>query len=308
MYPSPHSPQAEMNSSQERKEFLVELNRSMSGNLGFAAGKLGYSEQVWLASQGQLDSSLSNPKKYRAIRTSAIFHACNQSGAFPPDVDFLDDAVLRFTAAVKDMDFLATFQSPLVPEIIRNLEISGQIIGSNDLEPNRNIPYNPHDCYLPTLRNKKILLITTPSELLASRANKSDFEAIWESTGCPWFFPKSVEALAFPSVFDAKTQSKFASSQELLAWITGQISSRDFDIALIGASGLGMPIASYVKNLGKVGLSLGGHLQVLFGVQGKRWRDDLEWQSKYHNDAWIDMPEEFAPQGQNWVADDGAYW
>ena len=76
---------------------------------------------------------------------------------------------------------------------------------------------------------------------------------------------------------------------------------------MIAAAGLSIPLAAHIKELGKVGISLGGHLQALFGVLGKRWRLSPEWQQRYINDAWIDMPPEYCPAETN-VGDAGAYW
>ena len=45
----------------------------------------------------------------------------------------------------------------------------------------------------------------------------------------------------------------------------------DFDIALLGCGGYGLPLCNYIFGLGKSALYIGGGLQLLFGVTGKRW-------------------------------------
>lgn len=46
----------------------------------------------------------------------------------------------------------------------------------------------------------------------------------------------------------------------------------DFDIALLGCGGYGMPLCDFIKSeLGKSAIYSGGGLQLLFGVKGKRW-------------------------------------
>ncbi|WP_275353744.1 hypothetical protein [Klebsiella pneumoniae] len=64
------------------------------------------------------------------------------------------------------------------------------------------------------------------------------------------------------------------------------ISKIDFDVAIIGCGAYGLPLASFVKNLGKQSIHLAGWTQVLFGIKGKRW-DDLPQISKFYNDHWI---------------------
>lgn len=60
----------------------------------------------------------------------------------------------------------------------------------------------------------------------------------------------------------------------------------DFDIALIGCGAYGMPLASFIKGMGKQAVHLAGWTQILFGIKGKRW-DDLPYVSKFYNNAWV---------------------
>ena len=95
---------------------------------------------------------------------------------------------------------------------------------------------------------------------------------------------------------------------ELRRHIDDELGRRDFDVALIATGGLGIPIAARVKALGKVGISLGGHRQVLFGVLGKRWRDRSDWQTASFNDAWVDLPASYRPSVTTALTDGGASW
>ena len=96
---------------------------------------------------------------------------------------------------------------------------------------------------------------------------------------------------------------------ELFGSIMGKINQKDFDVALIAAGGLSIPIASTIKNMGKVGIDLGGHLQFIFGVIGQRWRDQENCKTNYFNDYWIDMPAQYKPKETD-VCDmpDAGYW
>jgi hypothetical protein len=130
--------------------------------------------------------------------------------------------------------------------------------------------------------------------------------AVWSRTGKPWFFPASLETIEFPYGFSAEAHARYRTTFDLLDEIMDTVAARRFDVALIGAAGLAIPFAARIKALGTV-ISLGGHLQVLFGVLGKRWRDDPEWQDRYINEHWIDMPARYRPAEDD-VCDRGAYW
>lgn len=288
-----------------RQDFLGGLRLALSEKRGFAAGKLGFSEQVWLQSCAERDGEIRSVKARRAVMR---FHACTQAGVFPDSDEFVTHCGSAFMQSLAQMDFLAAHHSPLVDRVLARLDRQPSVIGFNDLEPNRSLPYDAMDCYLPNLQDRRVLIITTPADLLVQRATPEVFTAVWKSTGCPWFRPASVEALSFTSVFDPTVSERFDSSLELESSICSDVATRDFDIALVGASAMGIPIVRRVKEMGKVGLSLGGHLQVLFGVQGRRWRDDQAWQRAYWNNSWVDMPTDVYPRRRGWVVDDGAYW
>jgi hypothetical protein len=50
------------------------------------------------------------------------------------------------------------------------------------------------------------------------------------------------------------------------------IKNLDFDVALLGCGGYGLPLCNYIKSLGKSAIYVGGALQLLFGVNGRRWQ------------------------------------
>ena len=125
-----------------------------------------------------------------------------------------------------------------------------------------------------------------------------------------WFFPRNIEVIEIPYSFknSEKTLRDYVDSIDLYDYICNQISKKEFDIALIGAGALALPIVSHVKNIGKIAISLGGHLQVLFGVKGARWRNDEYWKNNYFNEYWIDMPDIYHPADKDNLTDTGAYW
>lgn len=57
--------------------------------------------------------------------------------------------------------------------------------------------------------------------------------------------------------------------------ICNDIKNLDFDIALLGCGGYGLPLCNFIKeDMGKSAIYIGGGLQLLFGVIGKRWEDN----------------------------------
>jgi hypothetical protein len=66
-----------------------------------------------------------------------------------------------------------------------------------------------------------------------------------------------------------------------------KIEATDFDIAIIGAGAYGLPLAAFVKTLGKQAVHMGGTTQLLFGIKGKRWESpNYSCQYKLYNPCW----------------------
>jgi hypothetical protein len=61
-----------------------------------------------------------------------------------------------------------------------------------------------------------------------------------------------------------------------------EISRIEFDICLIGCGAYGLPLAAHVKRIGKKAIHMGGGLQLLFGIKGKRWDNPDYGKNEYH--------------------------
>jgi hypothetical protein len=94
---------------------------------------------------------------------------------------------------------------------------------------------------------------------------------------------------------------------ESLEFMKSEISDIDFDIALLGCGGYGMPLASFIKNeLNKPSIYIGGGLQILFGIKGDRW-DNHEDVGKFYNSYWSRPLQTERPDAANSV-EGGCYW
>lgn len=103
---------------------------------------------------------------------------------------------------------------------------------------------------------------------------------------------------------------------EALAWMKSEIDKEDYDICLIGCGAYGFPLAAHVKRTGKQAVHLGGALQLLFGIKGKRW-ESMEYgavvlgkQGGYpalFNQYWIRPTSSIIPANANQI-EGGCYW
>lgn len=104
---------------------------------------------------------------------------------------------------------------------------------------------------------------------------------------------------------------------DALKWMEDEIDKEDYDICLIGCGAYGFPLAAHVKRQGKKAVHLGGALQLLFGIRGKRWENPSygvkEWgiqygsYSSFMNKYWVRPGEGGRPKNANQV-EGGCYW
>jgi hypothetical protein len=292
----------------QSRTFTASLAKALSPPCaGFAAGKLGFSEQYWL----HYPRILAADPTLRALRAYELgfrTHMERQSGLYPPSPGFAREFVARYVSDLRTLDVIGTFGTRMAVELARFHELPGALVPYTSMEPNRSVPADDSACWLPLLRGRRVLIVAPFADLLCERATQDTFERVWSRIGKRWFHPAQVESVEFPYGFDPATQARYPTALDLCDLICGRIDAREFDVALIAAGGLAIPLAAHIKRSGRIGISLGGHLQVLFGVLGQRWRVLESWSRHYFNDAWIDMPERYRPPRWQQLTDGGAYW
>jgi hypothetical protein len=294
-------------STVSRRQFLDEVRAAIEGSRGYAVGKIGKSNQVAMYYPLFLQQE-HDAETRRAYERDLAFSSLQQTGIFPNDPEFCLSFNEFYMEQVRNIDSLGIcYNHPHELEIIKHYRLSNNLIFYPEQEPDRSRPNNDANCYLPSLRDRKLLIVCPFAKFLAGRANEALFERVWSKTGKRWFHPRNVDALEFPYGFSRDTHAKYPTAFELLEDIKTEILKRDFDVALIGAAGLAIPIASFVKRLGKVGLDLGGALQFFFGVQAKRWQDWEHFKRDYFNEYWEYVPAEYTPKETD-VCDQLAYW
>ena len=111
--------------------------------------------------------------------------------------------------------------------------------------------------------------------------------------------------------------TRFKDWFEALQYMKSEIDKLDYDVCLIGCGAYGFHLAAHVKRSGKKGIHLGGALQLLFGIIGKRWEDPnygvKEWgiptgsYSDLINGYWVRPGENDRPTNAEKV-EGACYW
>jgi hypothetical protein len=154
-------------------------------------------------------------------------------------------------------------------------------------------PFFKKDPWTVALTGKKVLVIHPFEESIRSQYNNKK-HLFGDPRILPDFHLKTLKAIQ--SSASAKTD--FSNWFEALEHMQEQTRSIDFDVAIIGCGAYGFPLAAFVKKLGKKAVHIGGSVQVLFGIKGRRWEEHPRIPSLF-NEYWVrplpsETPENFA--------------
>ena len=150
---------------------------------GFAAGKIGFSEQYWLNYPSVL-AAATDARAVRAYELGLRTHLERQAGIYPPTPSFAREFVARFASDLRTLDVIGTFGTRIEGQLVRTHRLPGMLIPYKAMEPDRSVPADDAACYLPLLRGARILIVAPFADLLRERANERTFERIWSRTGC----------------------------------------------------------------------------------------------------------------------------
>jgi hypothetical protein len=88
--------------------------------------------------------------------------------------------------------------------------------------------------------------------------------------------------------------------------LVGRVAALDFDLALLGCGAYGLPLAAAIKQMRRPALHLGGALQLLFGIRGRRWQAMPRY-AALMNEFWVrPLPQETPAAAYS--VDGGCYW
>lgn len=154
------------------------------------------------------------------------------------------------------------------------------------------------------LKDRKVLVVHPFAQTIQEQYKKRD-KLFANPKVLPSFDLRTFKAI---QTINEEKDSRFSTWFEALDWMSEEISRIDFDIALIACGAYGFPLASRIKNMGKIAIHCGGVLQLLFGIKGKRWEIEMPSVGKaLFNEYWVrPNAEETIKNDQN--IENGCYW
>ena len=209
------------------------------------------------------------------------------SGILPPCQNTAEKFSERYLQDIPEIDILACHQyyekfMPLRPDVIRiQLEML--------------YPFFVDCPWTRYLKGKKVLVVH-PFEKTIQQQYKKRKLLFKDENILPDF-----ELITFKAVQTiAGCKSKFKNWFEALEYRENEIAKIDCDVCIIGCGAYGLPLAAFVKRMGKQAIHLAGGTQLLFGILGNRWVK--QYGDVLHYRPGIDININYRPLfNENWI-------
>jgi len=272
------------------------LNEQLKANIPFACGKIGNCELMCINNYYEYVSKRL-PIKWWPIVEKEIYE---NAGVFPQTEQARIDFVKEISKSLPYMDSLAlwsSFNREFEYNIIKSYNNNNILIDLQSLEPfYSGSPWTEH------LKNKRVLVISPFTNTIESQYNKR--KQLWSDERIlPDFELITIKHQHSPGI---DIPSKYNNWSEMITDLKNQIDNIQYDVLLIGAGATALPLIAHAKKRNKIGIHLGGPLQLLFGIKGERW-NNTNIDKYFYNDSWVYPSVEETPQLYKKI-EGGCYW
>lgn len=217
------------------------------------------------------------------------------AGVFPVSIDIIERFVEETLREIEEIDVLGSWLGGEVR--IKHLMPTTKFMRFHDF-----YHFLHKSPWTSSLENKKVLVVHPFEESIKKQYNKKEL-LFAEPYTLPDFDLKTIRAV---QSIAGNNPKGFNSWFEALDSMKSKISATEFDVAILGCGAYGMPLATYIKRLGKKAIHLGGNTQILFGIKGQRWEKDPQF-SKVFNKHWVRPNITETPVGHETI-DGNCYW
>lgn len=202
----------------------------------------------------------------------------------------------RYIKAVQDLDYVLKWCPEQGDEYVINTVGSGKILTDfNQLEPFMHGEAGWHY----NLSDRKVLCVSALSDTVTQQAEK--YGDIWPGASIG-------DVVTVRSTYsEALTGLDPVDWRDKMSRLKDEIGKADFDFAVVGCGGYSLEICQFIKAMGKSVVHLGGAVQLLFGIRGKRWDGCFASEKWYGTQAWVrPMPHEVPVKCE--LVENGCYW
>jgi hypothetical protein len=254
-------------------------------------------EPILAGKLGSVESRLLGEHRFRGRFSSRCrLQAHQNAGLFPSDPASLAAAAKELWSALHSLELLGCWPVEYQARLLMQLPQLPQRCEMPDLEPFfYPLPWTQ------ALAGLRVLVLHPFQRSLQQQWARRQ-ELFPDRPVLPVFEPLFV---ATPMTV-AGAEHGYGSWMQALEQLWAQVEPLDYDVALLGCGAYSLPIAARIRRQGRSAIHLGGSLQLLFGVFGRRW-ERFDTQRSLLNPAWIrPLPEDRPASYQ--AVEEGCYW
>ena len=238
-------------------------------------------------------------------------------GVWPITTPSVDNWCMQYQAAMYRLTGLAAgWFKPLADMELRMIN---ETVPSAFKVPLRSLePYYvvPELRWTAHLADKDVAVVTSFTQTIQTQLDRVDRDKIWSALEAPetilppttrWHLVRSY----FPPNVSEAHHTGWASIgikswEPAVEYIVDEVVKTDAKIAIIGCGALGVVVGGKLRKKGISVILMGGAVQVLFGIRGKRW-ENHDIISKFWNDSWIYPLESERPPNAGTI-EGACYW
>jgi hypothetical protein len=227
--------------------------------------------------------------------THAEAHA--NAGIFPVTDAGLHEFAAVYGNALGSVDLLGFWQTDYQAALVSSMKHAPRLCPLSALEPFRqSAPWSQ------ALAGCRVLIVHPFAQSIEAQYSMHGSALFADQRVLPGFHLQVVK----PPCTHAPQTEGYASWLDALESLQARVLDRSFDVALIGCGAYGLPLAAAIKRAGRQAIHLGGALQLLFGIRGRRWDDDPAIRSMV-NRHWVRPTAEETPASAESI-ERGCYW
>jgi hypothetical protein len=223
--------------------------------------------------------------------------AHQNAGIFPVTPALLSRFAKVYDDAIAQADLLGFWQTTFQARLLVERHVDIPLAPLPALEP-----YLHASPWSAALEGRRVLVVHPFADSIARQYAAQRPRLFADPLVLPQF---ELEVLAPPQTLAPMTEG-YGTWLDALDTLTERVLQRSFDVALLGCGAYGLPLAAAIKGSGRQAIHLGGALQVLFGIRGRRW-EQLPTVAAMMNDHWIRPSGAETPVSAVRV-DAGCYW
>ena len=248
---------------------------------------------------GSVESRLVGEYKYArsCYSRQTLLESHRNAGIFPVEPELLDEVACTLDSSLRAVDLLGIWDCPYQFQLVQALPLPPQICDLTALEP-----WWSAEPWSRVLKGMRVLVVHPFVKTIESQYLKCNHI----HPASPSLLPRFDLICVSPPQTLGHDRQGYRSWNDALTQLIERVSRVSFDVALIGCGAYGLPLGAAIKQMGKPAVHLGGALQLLFGIRGRRW-ETMPSYLPLMNDAWVRPSLNETPPLAG-VVDGGCYW